>query len=211
MTTALRTLHLDEMDEIWATKATQDCFPSLERLIIDSHCYIQDSKPLQQILSPCSMPRLVHLACEFQEAYSGQNQQSLRLFASLLPQVWTLAVKARYFGDVDPVGSLATCSSLKHLSIESYETNIFVAAAGLNLTSLHMSSNSFKRGFYKFLSIERLVAVANGLKETFRCEKVILHGGRKTTEEKTGVADLGSIEFSKCYSPPFEEFHGNYT
>jgi len=25
------------------------------------------------------------------------------------------------------------------------------------------------------------------------------------------VADLGSIEFSKCYSPPFEEFHGNYT
>ncbi|GAA5858876.1 hypothetical protein JCM5353_002410 [Sporobolomyces roseus] len=199
------------MDYVCATKATENCFLSLERLIFLGHCYLQDSEPLQQILTQSSMPRLAHLACEFDRQHFKQTQQCLRLFASLLPQLSTLAIKAFVFDDIDPVGSLSTCSNLKHLSIESYEANIFDWAAGLALKSLHMPSTTFKRREYRPASIERLIAVANGLEETFRCERVVLHGARETMEKESGVADLSSIEFSSRYHIPFEEFHGNYT
>jgi hypothetical protein len=152
------------------------------------------------------MPNLLHLAVKNLDAPPPQFNNA---FSSILPQLSTLALGDVRLDEPRPGGPLSSCTNLRHLSLtHCYSVNVFTAAAGLSLQTLHI--NSWELQKYFGLALRRFISLARGEEESFKTGQVWVYGDRQSVEEETGSLDLGLFEWGYTSSPPFDEFYGNY-
>lgn len=193
-------------------------FPVLRRIVFYGTSPIpQHAHFVNQILSPTSMPNLIHLAADLTPLRDGVS--CLELFDSLLPQVHSLAL--RYAKEADIFAFLShSMPHLEHLSLHGgehlLEENLFGHAARLRLKTLHLDA-------YEILVDQTLTtrlsnAVAQGT-ETVKLEKVVLYGDRERTQQWTGAeVDRYGFVWAKAanagedseQTPPFFAFDGSY-
>jgi len=208
----LETLHIDHGIVFFKKFDLDLSFTKLRRLVFsDRPDFEGDIEDIQTILSPVYLPNLAHLAIASPEHASfGQAQ----LFASILPQVTTLALYDVIYNhsDADLFQIIGRCSRLRHLALDvksaDFEYRLFWDAAGLELDSLHIPSLSVVDSFDL---PSRLTAVVKGEPETIKVKRVVLYDEKNdySASQRYQIDNDVFREWGKDRdAPPFEDFDG---